>query len=102
MDTYEFGLACTLTAKGFPTRMAQRINQKLVNAFGRALTAIRKEKGLTQEQVAFGAGVHRTYIAFLEGGRKQPSIDAVFKIASGLGLKPSELIARVEIYYRRK
>lgn len=79
--------------------MATRINKKLVTAFALALKSLRLEKELTQEQVAYGAKVHRTYIAFLEGKRKQPSIDAVFKIAHGLDIKPSDLIKKVEKYY---
>ena len=82
--------------------MATRINKKLVAAFARALRSLRLEKGLTQEQVAYGAKVHRTYIAFLEGQKKQPSIDAVFKIARGLDVKPSYLIEKIESYYFKK
>lgn len=82
--------------------MATRINKKLVSAFAKALKTIRKEKELTQEQVAYAAKVHRTYIAFLEGARKQPSIDAVFKIAKGLDISPGELIERVDSYYSKK
>jgi len=82
--------------------MGTRINKNLVTAFAKALKAIRNEKGLTQEQVAYGSKVHRTYIAFLEGARKQPSIDAVFKIANGLDISPSELVERVEKYYSKK
>lgn len=82
--------------------MGTRINKKLVLAFSRALKAIRTEKELTQEQLAYGAKVHRTYIAFLEGARKQPSIDAVFKIAKGLDISPSELIERVDSFYTTK
>jgi len=81
--------------------MGTRINKNLVTAFARALRAIRTEKELTQEQVAYGAKVHRTYIAFLEGAKKQPSIDAVFKIANGLDIRPSELIERVDKYYSK-
>ena len=82
--------------------MATRINKNLVKAFSRALRMLRLKKELTQEQLAYGAKVHRTYIAFLEGGKKQPSIDAVFKIAAGLDIKPSELIEHVDYYYSKK
>ena len=60
------------------------------------------EKDLTQEQLAYGSKVHRTYIAFLEGAKKQPSIDAVFKIAKGLDIRPAELIEKVDSYYSTK
>ena len=82
--------------------MGTRINKKLVSAFAQALKSIRIEKELTQEQLAYGANVHRTYIAFLEGARKQPSIDAVFKIAKGLDISPAELIEKVDSYYSKK
>ena len=79
-----------------------RINKKLVSAFARALRTIRDEKGLTQEQVAYGAKLHPTYIAFLEGKKRQPSIDTLVKIAKGLDVKPSEFMKRVESYYFKK
>ena len=79
-----------------------RINKKLVSAFARALRTIRDEKELTQEQVAYGAKLHPTYIAFLEGKKRQPSIDTIFKIAKGLDIKPSDFMKRVESYYSKK
>ena len=88
-----------MCAEIYSAFMASRINKKLVAAFARALREIRAEQGLTQEQVAHAAGVHRTYIAFLEGGKKQPSIDAVFKIAEGLGVTPSDFVAKVDSFY---
>lgn len=81
---------------------SSRINKKLVSAFARALRTIRDEKELTQEQVAFGAKLHPTYIAFLEGRKRQPSVDTIFKIAKGLDIKPSEFIKRIELYYFKK
>lgn len=76
-----------------------RINKKLVSAFAKALRTVRDEKELTQEQVAYGAKLHPTYIAFLEGRKRQPSIDTIFKICKGLDVKPSEFMKRVESYY---
>lgn len=84
------------------SRTSSRINNKLVSAFARALRTIRDEKGLTQEQVAYGAKLHPTYIAFLEGKKRQPSIDTFVKIAKGLDIKPSALMKRVESYYFKK
>ncbi len=79
-----------------------RTNKKLVSAFARALRTIRDEKELTQEQAAYGAKLHPTYIAFLEGKKRQPSIDTIFKISKGLDIKPSDFIKRVESYYFKK
>lgn len=82
--------------------MASRLNINLVSAFARALRTIRNEKELTQEQVAYGAKLHPTYIAFLEGKKRQPSIATIFKLAKGLDVKPSVFIERVESYYFKK
>ena len=82
--------------------MASRKNKNLVRAFARALRTMRSEKELTQEQVAYGAKLHPTYIAFLEAQKRQPSIDTIFKIAKGLDVKPSAFIKRVETYYSKK
>ena len=65
-------------------------------AFGRVILRLRKERGITQESLAGDAGLQRKYISLLEKANYQPKISTVFKIAEGLGLKPSELIAMVE------
>lgn len=41
--------------------------------FGRAVRNFRLRSGLTQEQLSFRAGVHRTYIGDLERGLKSPT-----------------------------
>lgn len=82
--------------------MATRTNKNLVKAFAKALKTIRIDKELTQEQVAYGAKVHPTYVAFLEGQKRQPSIDTIFKLAKGLGIKPSVFIEFVQAYYTNK
>lgn len=68
----------------------------LEQVFGEELRKIREEKGLSQEQLGFDSDYHRTYISQLERGQKSTSLKAVFRIAQALGVKPSELIARIE------
>ena len=58
--------------------------------FGRKVAAIRKEKHLTQEELADRCGVHRTYIGAVERGEKSPTLNTVEKIAEGLGVKIKE------------
>ena len=68
----------------------------LEQIFGEELRKIRKEKGLSQEQLGFESEYHRTYISQLERGQKSTSLKAVFRIAGALGVTASELIGRVE------
>ncbi len=57
---------------------------------------LRKERGITQESLAGDVGLQRKYISLLEKASYQPKIGTVFKLALGLGLRPSELVALVE------
>ena len=60
---------------------------------------IRKERidaGLTQEQLADQASVHRTYISLLERNLKTPTLDVLLRICCALGIKASEMVARLE------
>ena len=65
-------------------------------AFGKVLRDVRKNAHLTQEQVAFAAGVERIYVSLLERGERQPTVRVVFKLAAALNTRASELIARTE------
>ena len=65
-------------------------------AFGRALRQLRDEHGLSQEELGYKAGLHRNYIGGVERGELNPSLASIFKLARGLGMQPSELLARCE------
>jgi transcriptional regulator with XRE-family HTH domain len=64
----------------------------LVQAFGRNVRAVRKEKDWTQEHLAFEAGVKRAYLSEIESGKRNPTLDVVEKIAKALGVSPANLI----------
>jgi len=65
-------------------------------AFGKVLKEIRQENSLSQEQLGFESGYHRTYISLLERGRKSPSPNTIFQLATALGIPPSEILRRTE------
>ncbi|MBM4326665.1 MAG: helix-turn-helix transcriptional regulator [Deltaproteobacteria bacterium] len=69
---------------------------KLTKAFGGALREIRRERGLSQEQLGFEAGLHRTYVSLLERGRKIPTLTTLAQLAVALGLAPSEMLRQAE------
>jgi len=68
----------------------------LAAAFGQIVRQARHEAGLTQEELADRAHVHRTYIGDLENARKSPTLDVVEALASALGTPAHELIAAAE------
>lgn len=58
--------------------------QEFLTSFGKRLADIRKKKGVTQEKLADLVEVHRTYIGFIEQGKRNPSIGNINKIANAL------------------
>jgi len=64
----------------------------LVNSFGAVLRQLRSAAGWTQEQLAFEAGIDRTFVGLLESGRRQPSLSVVFALATALGTSPEHLV----------
>jgi transcriptional regulator with XRE-family HTH domain len=58
--------------------------------FGNILKQLRNDKNLSQEELGFESGYHRTYISLLERGKKSPSVKTIFQLAKSFDLKPSE------------
>jgi len=65
-------------------------------AFGAVLRQLRLERQQSQDSYAHHTGYHRNYIGQLERGEKSPSLKALFDFAHSFGIKPSELIRKVE------
>ncbi len=71
--------------------------KKLPNeAFGLVLRNLRKERELSQEELAWEAGIQRNYVSLIERGINQPTITTIFKLAAALKIKPFQLIELVE------
>jgi len=62
--------------------------------FARNLRAFRQAKGLSQEELAYQAGIDRTYISALERSVYNASIDVVDRLAGVLGVEAAELLRR--------
>lgn len=60
--------------------------------FGKHVRNIRKEKKLTQEELAFKTSLHSTYIGHIETGTYTPSIFVVWKIAEVLKMQLSDFL----------
>jgi transcriptional regulator with XRE-family HTH domain len=61
-------------------------------ALGRSIQKLRKEKGLTQEQLAEKLGITLTYMGYFEIGHRVPNLRMLCKIADILDVKVKELI----------
>lgn len=53
---------------------------------------IRKERNISQEELAFKAGLNRAYVGYIERGERKPSVETLAKLAKALKIKMSELL----------
>ncbi|MEY3894891.1 MAG: hypothetical protein RLZZ214_410, partial [Verrucomicrobiota bacterium] len=67
----------------------------LNHVFGTTIKSTRAALGISQEELADRAGLHRTYISDLERGARNPSLKSVEKLAEALQLSVAGLFRRV-------
>ena len=66
-------------------------NQKFIDAFGNNLRKIRKQKNISQEELAYTADFQLSQIGRIERGTQNTSISTVYTIAKSLNMHPKEL-----------
>lgn len=62
--------------------------------FGKRLRELRKNSGLSQEELGFRAGLHRTYIGSIERAEQNISVDNIHKLAKALKVSVDELFKK--------
>lgn len=67
------------------------MKKDILKKFGDKVREERNKKGLSQEELADLAGVHRTYIGMIERAEKNITIENVEKISNALGKEIKEL-----------
>jgi transcriptional regulator with XRE-family HTH domain len=61
---------------------------------GLNLQRLRREKGLSQEELADRAGIHQTYLSGVERGKRNPTVSVLQRIAEALGADIEDLVQR--------
>lgn len=69
-----------------------KYTEDILLRFAENVKRIRNERGLSQEELAFQARVHRTYIGMVERAERNVSLIYAEKIANALGVGIEELI----------
>jgi transcriptional regulator with XRE-family HTH domain len=59
---------------------------------GRNFARLRREKGLTQEEVEARSGFSQQYLSSLERGRRNPTVITLYELAQALGVSHVELV----------
>lgn len=68
------------------------MDSPVCTAFGQNLRAIRKSKGISQERLAYGTGIDRSYVGKIERGEVNVTIEKIYVLAEYLKCRPSELV----------
>ena len=76
--------------------MEDKHANKVVTSLLEVIAEHRQAQGLTYEQLADKAGIHRTTIGLLERNERSPSLQVAIQLASALGLELSEILSRAE------
>ena len=64
--------------------------------FGQAVRKIRRDQGISQEELAERCGLHRTYISDVELGKRNVSLENIESIAISLNISLVELFWEVK------
>lgn len=70
--------------------------------FGEVLRRYRSERNISQEELAFQAGVDRTFVSRLERGVRQPTITTLIGLGQALGVSAADLLRETEARYIEK
>lgn len=59
--------------------------------FGKAVRALREERGYSQEELAERAGLHRNYVGGVERGERNVALENIVKLARALSVRTRDL-----------
>lgn len=69
-------------------------------AVAATIRQLRTERGLSQEVLSSFAQIARSHLSMIETGRMHPNFETLWRIAQALDMRPSELVAKIELLCR--
>lgn len=72
------------------------MSKDIKTLIGLRIKALRKEKGLTQEQLAFASNLDRTYINSVENGKRNIAIVNIQKITIAFGVSLADFFEYID------
>jgi transcriptional regulator with XRE-family HTH domain len=70
----------------------------ITEEIGNRIRYYRKDRKLSQEELAEISGLHSSYIGQLERGIKSPSVDTIYKITKGLDVTMADFLRNIEMF----
>lgn len=72
------------------------LEDQVSKQFAENMRRVRAASGLSQEELAFRAGIHRTQVSLLEGGKRFPRFLTLVKLIGALGATANDFFAGIE------
>ena len=72
------------------------MKEHILIRYGQAVRKVRLEQGISQEELAYRCGLHRTYISDVELGKRNISLENIERIAISLNRTLSDFFKEVE------
>jgi len=60
--------------------------------FGARVREVRLSRGISQEELGYRSGLHRTAISFIERAERSATLETIEKLARALNVQPAELM----------
>ncbi len=67
--------------------LVERQKERVKNQILTSYIKLRKEKGITQQEIADRTGIKRTNVARIESGKNAPTIEVLVKLAAALDME---------------
>ncbi len=71
-----------------------KTTKETLKSLGKKVQKLRKERNLTQEDLAHELGISRVYMGYIEQGRESPSLKLLMKMARKFGVSVEDLFRR--------
>jgi transcriptional regulator with XRE-family HTH domain len=68
----------------------------VIQCFGATARKLRSDLGISQEKLAERADLHRTYIADIDRGARNPTLLSIKKLAKELGVSAADLLSKAK------
>ena len=79
------------TINSFTQLVFYMSKKKVLQLFGEKVRELRKERGLSQEELSYKSDLHRTYIGMIERAEKNITLANIEKIAKALNVNLKDL-----------
>jgi len=77
-------------------------SDRTLYALAKRIKELRRDKGISQEELAHRSGLSRTGMGFLETGKRWPRLDTLMSVADGLNMTVDELLKGVHKPSKRR